>query len=100
MGAECDRSGTSDAVASRLWRVRSAVPHPYELRLGVTGHRDLRDERAIARAIERLTHRIDHTLNHQAAAPLSWTVVSALPRGADRLCGGPIHGPASHNQPS
>jgi hypothetical protein len=57
----------------------------YELRLGVTGHRDIRDETGVSRAIGRLLQRIDETLNHQSVAPLTWTVVSALARGADRL---------------
>ena len=58
---------------------------PYELRLGVTGHRSIGDEPAVARAISRLLGRLSDTLAHQDVAPLSWTIVSPLARGADRL---------------
>jgi hypothetical protein len=57
----------------------------YELRLGITGHRNLRDELEVGHAIHRLLDRINDTLNHQHVTPLSWTVVSALASGADRL---------------
>ncbi len=62
-----------------------ALSLPYELRLGITGHRQLEDEPAVAGGVARLLDRIDGTLNQQDVAPLSWTVVSALARGADRL---------------
>jgi hypothetical protein len=58
---------------------------PYELRVGVTGHRQLADEPAVARAVERLLNHITATLNRASAAPLLWTVVSPLAKGADRI---------------
>ena len=57
----------------------------YELRLGITGHRNLRDELGVGCAIHRLLDRINDTLNQQHVTPLAWTVVSALASGADRL---------------
>lgn len=57
----------------------------YELRLGVTGHRDLRDELKVVHAIERLLDLINGILGQQRSAPLTWTGVSALARGADQL---------------
>lgn len=58
---------------------------PYELRVGVTGHRSIPDEPATRRAVKRLLDQIAATLHEPGCAPLSWTVVSALARGADRL---------------
>jgi len=58
---------------------------PYELRLGVTGHRSIRDEPGVANAVRRLLDRIATTLTVHGSIPLSWTVVSPLARGADRL---------------
>ena len=57
----------------------------YELRLGVTGHRDLRDEAKVVRAIERLFERVNDTLEPRVGAPITWTAVTALARGADQL---------------
>jgi hypothetical protein len=58
---------------------------PYELRLAVTGHRQLSDPVRIGQAIEALLEYIDKTLNHQEQTPLEWTIVSPLARGADRI---------------
>lgn len=63
--------------------VRSSLP--YELRVGVSGHRTLPDEPAVARAIRRLLDRIGATLQQPESAPPEWTVISPLARGADRL---------------
>jgi hypothetical protein len=56
----------------------------YDLRLGVTGHRTLPDPAGIARAVRILLDRIERTLA-RSSTPLTWTVVSPLARGADRL---------------
>ena len=57
---------------------------PYELRLGVTGHRDIEDAEGVARAVGKLLDHIEATLR-EPMTPLSWVVVSSLARGADRI---------------
>lgn len=51
----------------------------------MTGHRTLQDEAAVARAIQGVLDLIERTLGSRACAPLTWTVISPLARGADRL---------------
>jgi hypothetical protein len=58
---------------------------PYELRIAVTGHRTLADEAAVAHGIDTMLDRIAGTLAATSSAPLSWTIVSPLARGADQL---------------
>lgn len=68
---------------------------PYELRIGVTGHRHLSDAAAVAQAVERVLDHLQDTLPAAASvpdgragsprAPLHWTVVSPLAKGADRI---------------
>ena len=58
---------------------------PYELRIGVTGHRDLADPDAVAQAVSRAIDRVAGVLNRQDLAPLEWVVISPLAKGADRI---------------
>jgi hypothetical protein len=58
---------------------------PYELRLGVVGHRELPDSDRVAAAVDSLLDHINATLNRQDQTPLKWTIVSALARGADQV---------------
>ena len=58
---------------------------PYELRLGVVGHRELPDPGGVAAAVQTLIGHIDATLNRHDPTPLSWTIVSALAKGADQV---------------
>ncbi len=60
------------------------MPLPYELRLGVTGHRSVADEDAVGAAIDSLLARIAATLNAPGTA-LSCVVISPLAAGADRI---------------
>ncbi|MGE0447411.1 MAG: hypothetical protein AB7P99_19470 [Vicinamibacterales bacterium] len=57
---------------------------PYDLRIGVTGHRAVADPAAIRTAVERLLDQVASTLS-RPDAPLACTVVSPLAQGADRL---------------
>src|SRR3954465_14707040 len=57
---------------------------PYELRIGVTGHRTIAEPAAVTRAVDDVLARIAGLLN-DPVAPLSLTVVSPLAQGADRL---------------
>src|SRR5205085_10342911 len=57
---------------------------PYELRIGVTGHRTIGDAAAVTRAVEDVLARIAGLLN-RPETPLVLTVVSPLAQGADRL---------------
>src|SRR5476649_2467962 len=57
-------------------------PLPYDLRIGVTGHRTITNEVAVASAVAALLSRIGATLT---PVPLAWTVISPLARGADRV---------------
>jgi hypothetical protein len=72
------------------WRRVSATtaggpgPLPYYLRVGVTGHRTIADVAAVDRALRALLTSIAATLN-AASAPLEWTIVSPLARGADQI---------------
>jgi hypothetical protein len=58
---------------------------PYELRIGVTGHRTLADPAAVGRSVRRVLDHIAATLSTSNQAPLAWTVISPLARGADRI---------------
>jgi len=61
-------------------------PIPYELRIGVTGHRELADVSAVAKAV---ASAIEHLANLLEApgcpTPVNWVVVSSLAKGADRI---------------
>jgi hypothetical protein len=57
---------------------------PYELRIGVTGHRALADAAAVAVAVDRLLDHIARVLD-RPGTPLVWTVISPLAKGADRI---------------
>jgi hypothetical protein len=59
-------------------------PLPYDLRIGVTGHRTIANEPAVASAVTALLDRIGATLT---LVPLAWTVISPLACGADRVVG-------------
>jgi hypothetical protein len=56
-----------------------------ELRVGVTGQRALSDEASVSRAVRALIADLDRTWDRPEAAPIAWTVVSALAAGADCL---------------
>lgn len=58
---------------------------PYELRIGVTGHRELADPAAVARAVRRVLDGIAETLGQSSQVPIRWTVISPLAKGADRI---------------
>ena len=60
-------------------------PLPYELRIGVTGHRRLDNETEVESALRRVVTRIGALLSETEMAPLAWTANSALARGADCL---------------
>ena len=57
---------------------------PYDLRLGVTGHRTVMNPQAMSAAVERLLDQIGTTLQAHGA-PIACTVISPLAQGADRL---------------
>jgi hypothetical protein len=68
-------------------RARPDTPGiPFRVRLGVTGHRTLRDPESVARRVEDVLGWIETTvLPVSPATPVAYTVVSALAEGADRL---------------
>jgi hypothetical protein len=72
-------------VDPRGHSVNAPGPLPYDLRVGVTGHRVLADEEAAGRAVDKLLKYIAATLDRASIAPLAWTVVSPLAKGADRI---------------
>lgn len=57
----------------------------YELRIGVTGHRNLSRQAAVAEAVDRLVDRLDKLMGHNKNLPLEWIVISPLAKGADRI---------------
>ena len=69
------------------------LPLPYELRIGVTGHRTLSNATAVDAAVLGALARIagvfrnrDNGKNRDKVdVPLAWTVVSPLAKGADRI---------------
>jgi hypothetical protein len=64
---------------------------PSELRIGVTGHRNLPDALAVERAVEALLSQLssDYTsaaqVGNEQNTPIQWVVVSPLAKGADRI---------------
>ncbi|OFW15842.1 MAG: hypothetical protein A3H29_11755 [Acidobacteria bacterium RIFCSPLOWO2_02_FULL_67_21] len=60
------------------------MPLPYELRIGVTGHRSVSDCSGVAAAIDALLDRIKGTLA-APGTPLACVLVSPLAAGADRI---------------
>jgi hypothetical protein len=61
------------------------APIPARIVLGVTGHRRLRDEPALASAVSSVIDRIERLAPSLRATPLELTVISPLAEGADRL---------------
>ncbi len=66
-------------MASAVGRV------PVRFRIGVTGHRALSDERAIAARVDEVLGRLRGTLPSTRATPVLFEVVSPLGEGADRI---------------
>lgn len=68
----------------------------YHLRIGVSGHRNLKDPAKVKRAVENVLDHLDNTLQPQSRTPLQWTVISPLAKGADRIVADAVltHGPA------
>ena len=59
--------------------------HSYELRTGVTGHRNLTDEKPVAEAVERLIAYLNRMFIKEEDILVKWTVISPLAKGADRM---------------
>ena len=57
----------------------------YDLRIGVTGHRNLSQEKAVSEAVDRLVAYIDKMISHNENLPIEWVVISPLAKGADRI---------------
>ncbi|MCU7812515.1 MAG: hypothetical protein KZQ77_15000 [Candidatus Thiodiazotropha sp. (ex Notomyrtea botanica)] len=58
---------------------------PYELRIGVTGHRELGNSVLIRQTIDNLIDRLAGLFGQCEQTPLEWVVISPLAKGADRL---------------
>jgi hypothetical protein len=58
---------------------------PYDLRIGVTGHRNLDGYQAVEDAVAGLLDHLQAVLDDQGQTPLRWMAFSALARGADRV---------------
>lgn len=63
---------------------------PYRLRVGVTGHRWLPDDPALAAQVARAIQRIRALAPSPARTPLRLAAVSSLAEGADRLVAGQV----------
>lgn len=59
--------------------------HSYELRIGVTGHRNLTQENAVAEAVERLVVYLNGLFVKDRDILVKWTAISPLAKGADRM---------------
>jgi len=59
--------------------------HSYELRIGVTGHRNLTQEDAVAQAVDRLVTYLDGLFVKEKDILIKWTAISPLAKGADRM---------------
>ncbi len=55
------------------------------LRIGVTGHRSLRDESALATQVQRVLERIRELIPSSSSVELTFTIISPLAEGFDRL---------------
>jgi hypothetical protein len=58
---------------------------PFRLRIGVTGHRTLGDDEALAAKVREALDRIERLVPATRATPVLLTIVSSLAEGADRL---------------
>ncbi len=58
---------------------------PYDLRIGVTGHRTLSNRQAAYESAAKILDHLRAILNDQGRTPLCWTVFSELASGADRI---------------
>ena len=58
---------------------------PFRLRIGVTGHRELEDEEAVAAAVRRALQQARELLPRSPRTPVLLNIVSPLAEGADRL---------------
>ena len=70
---------------TRLVEHVAATALPYDLRIGITGHRDLAEPAAVKDGVRRLLGKIRAGLKPTAEIPLTWTVVSPLATGADQV---------------
>lgn len=59
--------------------------HSYELRIGVTSHRNLKDEIAVAEALDRLVAWLESLFVKDKDILVKWTAISPLAKGADRM---------------
>ena len=59
--------------------------HSYELRIGVTGHRNLTQEKAVAEAVDRLVVYLHGLFEMDKDILVKWTAISPLAKGADRM---------------
>ncbi len=59
--------------------------HSYELRIGVTGHRNLIQEKAVAEAVDRLVVYLHGLFVKDKDILVKWTAISPLAKGADRM---------------
>lgn len=66
-------------------------PYPEFLRIGVTGHRTLENEQIIRESVRSVLSKLDDILSNRLKnIPCSFTVVSPLAEGADRLVAGEV----------
>lgn len=68
-----------------LPRLECDCVRAYDLRVGITGHRELARQADVADAIGRVLQWVVGTLGRHAALPLRLTAVSALAKGADQI---------------
>ena len=59
--------------------------HSYELRIGVTGHRNLIQEKAVAEAVDRLVVYLHGLFVKDKDILVKWTAISPLAKGADQI---------------
>jgi hypothetical protein len=57
----------------------------YELRIGVTGHRNLSNESAVAEAVNDLIAYLDKLIGKQDNISIEWSIISPLAKGADTI---------------
>ncbi len=58
---------------------------PFRLRIGVTGHRNLADDRAVSDLVSASLHRARELAAAISSSPICFSIVSSLAEGADRL---------------
>lgn len=57
----------------------------YELRIGVIGHRNLKEKQSVSMAVEQVVAYLDRLFSEEKSVVVNWTINSPLAKGSDRM---------------